>query len=94
MTDPADQGEPVLLEAHPGPAAEPQPPAGQLGLDLLHGDGQPGGQAFEDDDETLPVGLAGGEEAQHDRILTVTGTCLTVRTAGLHRATATVTTTV
>ncbi len=72
VAHPADQGEPVLLEAHPGSPAEPQPPAGQLGLDLLHGDGQAGGQAFEDDDETLPVGLAGGEEAQHERILTVT----------------------
>ena len=71
MADPADQGEPVLLEAHPGPAAESQPPPGQLDLDLLHGDGQAGGQAFEDHDEALPVGLTGGQEAQHRRILMV-----------------------
>ena len=65
MADPADQGQLVLLEAHPRPAAEPEAAAGQLGLHLLDGDGQAGGQALEDDDQALAVGLAGGEEAQH-----------------------------
>ena len=36
-------------------------------LDLEVGDahGEPGGQAFDDDDEGAPVGVTGGEEAEH-----------------------------
>ncbi len=64
---PADQGQPVLLEAHARTPAEPEAPAGQLGLDLLDRDRQAGGQALDDDDQALAVGLAGGEEAQHAR---------------------------
>ena len=59
----------VLLEAHPRPAAESEAAPGQFGLDLVHGDGEAGGQTFEDDDEALPVGFAGGEEAQHGPML-------------------------
>ena len=50
-----------------GPAAVAEAAAGQLGLDVLDGDGQAGGQALDDDHERLAVRLAGGEVAQHRR---------------------------
>ena len=49
-----------------GPAAEAEPPPGQLALDLFDGDGQPGGKALDDHDQGSAVGLPGGQEAQHD----------------------------
>ena len=55
----------VLLEAHARTAAVAEPAAGQLGLDVVDGDGQAGGQALDDHDEGRAVGLAGGQEAQH-----------------------------
>jgi hypothetical protein len=65
VADAPDEGELVLLETHPRPPAVAEAAAGQLGLDVLGGDGQTGGQAFDDDDQTLSVGLAGGEETEH-----------------------------
>ena len=49
------RGSPPVAEAPPG----------QLGLDVLDGEGQPGGQALDDDEQGLAVALAGGQEAQH-----------------------------
>ncbi len=65
VADAAEQRDVVLLEAHARPAPEAQPPAGQLGLDLLDRDRQARGQALDDHDQGLAVGLARGEEAQH-----------------------------
>ena len=62
---PAEEPDLVLLEPHPGPAAVAEAAAGQLGADVFDRDRQPGGQALDDDDERLAVGLAGGQEAQH-----------------------------
>ena len=67
VADAAQEGQLVGLEAHPRAAAVTQAPAGQLAGNILSPNGQPGGQAFDDDDEALAVGLAGGEEAKHDR---------------------------
>ena len=55
----------VLLEPLPRAATEPEPAPRHLGLDLLDRDLQPGRQTLDDDDERLPVGLAGGQEAKH-----------------------------
>ena len=52
-----------------GPRPIAEPAAGQFDADLLDGDGQAGGQALDDDDQGLAVGLAGGEEAQHGPML-------------------------
>ena len=65
VADAADEGQLVDLEALARPAAVAEAPAGQLGLDVLDRDGQPGGQALDDDHERLAVRLAGGEVAQH-----------------------------
>ena len=65
MADPAQQRELVGLEAHPGPAAVAEAAAGQLALHLLDRDGEAGGQAFDDHDESLAVGFPGGQEAEH-----------------------------
>lgn len=67
MTDTADQGELVLLEALTRSAAVAEPATGHLGLDLVDGDLEAGGQAFDDDDQGLAVRFAGGEVAQHAR---------------------------
>ena len=65
MADPADQGDLVGLEAHPGAAAVARAATGQLAPDVLGGDGQAGGQPLDHHDEGLPVGLAGGQVPQH-----------------------------
>ena len=65
MADAADQRELVLLELLAGPAAVAESAPGHLGLDLLDGDLQAGGQPLDDGDERLAVGFAGGEEAEH-----------------------------
>ncbi len=67
MADTPDQGQLVDLEALTGTATEAETAAGQLALDVLDGDGQPGGQSFEDDDEPLAVGLPRRQEPQHRR---------------------------
>ena len=64
MADAAEERDLVLLEAHAGPTAVAEPAPRQLVLDVLH-DGQPGGQALDDHDEGLAVGLAGGQVAEH-----------------------------
>ena len=82
VADAAEERQLVLLEAHPGPAAEAEPAPGQLGLDLLDGDRQPGGQALDDDDEGPAVGLAGGQEAEHGPNLPGAGTADPWRSGG------------
>ena len=67
VADAAEQRQLVDLEALARAAAVAEAAAGQLGLDVLDRDGQPGGQALDDHHERLPVRLAGGEEAQHGR---------------------------
>src|SRR5262249_1541663 len=61
----ADQRQLVDLEALPGTAPVAEAAAGQLGLDVLDGDGEPGREALDDDHEPLPVRLARGQVAQH-----------------------------
>ena len=55
MTDPAEEGHLVLLETHPRPRPKPSRRRAELALDLLGGDRQAGGEAFDDDDEALAV---------------------------------------
>ena len=65
MADAADEGDLVLLEAHPRAPAVAQPAAGQLALHLLDRDRQPGRQPLDRHHEGAAVRLAGGEEAEH-----------------------------
>ena len=74
VADAAQDGELVLLEAHPGPPAVAQPAPGQLGLDLRGGDPQPCGQSLDGDEQGPSVGFAGGEEAEHAPNLPGAGT--------------------
>ena len=55
MTDAAEQDQFVDLEALARAAAVAETAPGQLGLDVLHGDCEAGGQALDDHDEPLPV---------------------------------------
>ena len=66
---PAEELDVVPLEAHAGPAPEPEPAAGQLGRDVVDRDRQPGRQALDDHDEGRAVGLPRGQEAQHTSLL-------------------------
>ena len=61
----ADQGQLVLLEALPRAAAVAEAAPGHLGLDVLHRDLEPGGEALDHDDEGLAVRFAGGEITKH-----------------------------
>ena len=63
--DAAEQRDLVLLEAHARAAPVAEATSGQLGLHVLSGDGEPGGEALDDHDERLAVRLAGGQEAKH-----------------------------
>ena len=65
MADAAEDRDLVLLEAHPGPAAVAEAPAGQLVLHLADLDGQAGRQALDDHDEGLAVGLTRRQEPEH-----------------------------
>ena len=65
MADAADQRQLVDLEPLARPAAVAEAATGELGLDVLDRDGQPGRQPLDDDHERLPVRLAGGEVAEH-----------------------------
>ena len=65
VADAADQRQLVDLEALPRAATEAEAAAGQFTLDVLDGDRQPGRQPFEDDDESLAVGLPRRQEPQH-----------------------------
>ena len=71
MTDAREEPDLVLLEAHPRTAAVAEAAAGQLGADVFDRDLHPGGQALDDDDERLAVGLTGGQEAQHPSMVPV-----------------------
>ena len=62
---PVSSCELVLLEAHPGATAEAQTAPGQLGLEVLLQDRQPGGQPLDHDDEGLAVGLTSGQVPEH-----------------------------
>ena len=66
MADAAEELDLVVLEAHARPAAVAEPPAGELGPDVVDEDGQAGGQALDGDHEGRAVGLARRQEAQHD----------------------------
>ena len=65
VADAADEAQLVDLEALPRPTPEAETATGQLGLDVLDGDRQPGRQPLDDDDQGLPVGFTGGQEAEH-----------------------------
>ena len=67
VADAAQDLELVLLDGHTGAAPEAEAPPGELGPEHLDGDRDPGGETLDDDGERRPVGLAGGEEAQHRR---------------------------
>jgi hypothetical protein len=71
VPQPPDQGDLVLLEAHPGAAAVAEAAAGQLVLDVGGAEGQAGRHPFDHDDDRATVRFAGGQEAQHDRKPTV-----------------------
>ncbi len=66
MTDPAEQLDVVALEAHPRPTAEAQAPAGELGADLVDGDGEAGREPFDHDHQGRAVRFPGSQVAQHD----------------------------
>ena len=65
MAHTAEELDVVALEAHAGPAPEPEPAARQLVADLLHRDGEARGQAFDHHGECGAVGLTGRQESQH-----------------------------
>ena len=65
MADPADDGDRVGLEPHARTPPVPETAPGELGVDGVDRDGEPGGEALDDDDEGLAVGLSGGQVAQH-----------------------------
>lgn len=65
MANPADQGDLVLLEALAGPPAVPEAAPPELTLEFVDRERHPGGEALDDDDESLAVGFSGGEVAQH-----------------------------
>jgi hypothetical protein len=69
VADAAEQRELVLLEAHARAPPVPEAPAGELGLDLLDRQRQPGRQPLDGDDQPLPMGLTSRQVAQHpDRL--------------------------
>ena len=65
VPDPAEDLDVVALEAHPRPAAEPQPAPGQLVAELLDGDRKTRGEPFDHHGERGAVRFAGGQVAQH-----------------------------
>ena len=65
MTDTTQERDLVGLEPHTRASPETQPTARQLAGDVGRLDGQSGRKALDDDDEGAPVGLAGGQKAQH-----------------------------
>ena len=65
VADTADEGQFVLLETLSGPTAVAESPTGQLGLDVVDGEGQPCREALEHDHERLAVRFDRGEKTQH-----------------------------
>ena len=65
VPDPTEDLDVVALEAHPRPAAEAQPAAGQLVAQLLDGDGKTRRKPFDHHGERGAVRLAGGQVTQH-----------------------------
>ena len=65
VADAADEGQLVLLEtlARAAPVSEASP--GHLGLDLLDGDLEPGGESLDHDHQRLAVRFSGGEVTKH-----------------------------
>src|SRR5204863_9990265 len=59
----------VALELLPAAAAVTVPTAGELVVELLGREGDARGEALQDGDQRLPVGLPGGEQAQQALIL-------------------------
>jgi hypothetical protein len=65
VAEPAEDLEPVLLEAHALAAAVAEPSPGQLAGDLGAGQGHARRQPLEHGDQRRPVRLPGGEITQH-----------------------------
>jgi hypothetical protein len=64
---PTEDGHPVLLELHPGPAPASEPATGQRLGDVVGRDRDVRGQPLQDRDQGGAVGLPRGEPAQHGR---------------------------
>jgi len=65
VTNPADKGDLVGLEALTGTSPEAEPATGELARDLVRADRQTGGKALDNGDEPTSMGLSSGQEAQH-----------------------------
>ena len=65
MTDSTDDRDFVLLEAHAGATPVAESATGELRLEVLDGDGEPGRQALDRHDEGTTVGFSGSQIAQH-----------------------------
>ena len=66
MAHPAEELDVVALEAHAGAAAEAEAAAGELGADLVDGDGEAGREPFDHDHQGRAVRLPGSQVAQHE----------------------------
>jgi hypothetical protein len=66
VADTTQQGELVGLETHPWAAAVPEAPSGQFVRDVLSGDGKPGRETLDDDNEGFAMGLSASQETKHD----------------------------
>ena len=67
VPDPAEQGDLVLFELHPGTAAVAEAAPGELGGDVRGRHRDPGRQSFEDGDQGGTMRFTCGEPAQHAR---------------------------
>ena len=65
VSDASQQRQLILFELLSRAAAVAEPTTGHLGLDLFHGDLQPGGQSFDDHNQRLAMRFAGGEVTKH-----------------------------
>ncbi len=72
MTDPAEELDLVLLELHPGAAAEPEPTACERRRDVLGRHLDAGRQTLDRREEGRAVGLTCGQPAKHVQILPCT----------------------
>lgn len=66
MTNPTDDGDLVGLEALAWTSPEAEPSPGQFAGDLVHAYRQAGGKPLDDGDKPTPMGLSGGQKAQHE----------------------------
>lgn len=86
MTNPAHNGDLVGLEPLAWTSPEAEPPTGQFSGDLVHADRQSGREPLDDGNEPTPVGLSGGQKAQHGLSLRRGRSCQTV--TGSHSSSA------